>query len=778
MAERFTYTPAADRYDEAMLPGGQLRPAWAGLGAVLAYAGPGELAEWQRRADRLLDAEGAGHLIHELAYERAAPVHGQPAPGASVAVPDDRHRESHPWRIDPVPLVVGSEEFDVLAAAVRQRVRLLEAALADLYGPCTLVREGVVPARVLFALPGLRTSAATGSVSRWIVHYGVDLVRTAAGSWRVVQDLVEAPSGLGYALLDRGVMSRVIPDAYRRSSVASIAEFATDLRQALAAQAPSGRRSPRVVVLTGGPGNPTYVEHSYLAMQMGFHLAQGGDLVVRRNQLWLRALDGLEPIDVVYRRLEDAALDPLEPHVRGANGVPAITWAAHHGGVALANAFGTRVAEEPSLAPYLPAVATALLGERLLLEGWTEGEALATVPVHSGDRAAAIDAGHVVLRLHAVVSADGVAVMRGGVGRVLAAHDRPTAPTAQLVKDVWVVGCERTRTVVRTGHLPQVDFGASVAKRAADALFWMARAAERAEVAAHALRVVGGHLHQDPGLTVLTDGGWSRGALALLRAAQGVPMRMDEAATSGVPYAERIAIEMVGTQSSLGAQIALPVQEATSVREFLSVTTGRVLGRLTRSRAGLLGAEVDPDELDVIIVDLAALAGLAMESTVRGPAWRFLDLGRRLERSLALLGSIEASLGLAVDRLTFQPLTELCLQINESLVAYRRHHRSDAELGAVLELLVHDDANPRGLAFQLDRMREHVASLAWPEGADLVHEASVAALVRFDEVVSGGRRLSVDQMVLGVRGALLRLSDAITARWFADPVNPTAVPGR
>ena len=119
----------------------------------------------------------------------------------------------------------------------------------------------------------------------------------------------------------------------------------------------------------------------------------------------------------------------------------------------------------------------------------------------------------------------------------------------------------------------------------------------------------------------------------------------------------------------------------------------------------------------MILVDLAALAGLAMESTVRGPAWRFLDLGRRLERSLAVLGSIEASLGLAVDRLTFQPLTELCLQINESLVAYRRHYRSDVELTAVLELLVHDDSNPRGLAFQLDRIREHIASLGWPDGA-------------------------------------------------------------
>ncbi|MFN6119103.1 MAG: alpha-E domain-containing protein, partial [Actinomycetes bacterium] len=213
-------------------------------------------------------------------------------------------------------------------------------------------------------------------------------------------------------------------------------------------------------------------------------------------------------------------------------------------------------------------------------------------------------------------------------------------------------------------------------------------------------------------------------------------------------------------------------QEATTVREFLSTTTGRLLGRLTRVRSDLLAAESAPDALAVVLVDLAALAGLSMESTVRGPAWRFLDLARRLERAIAVLGSIQAAAGPAVEQLAFQPLAESLLQVNESLVAYRRRYRSDVELGAVLDLLVHDDANPRSLAFQLDRLREHVASLAWQEGADLVHQASLGMLTHVDDTVAGGRRLGVDALVLAARGPLLELGNAVVRRWFADPVNP------
>jgi uncharacterized alpha-E superfamily protein len=246
----------------------------------------------------------------------------------------------------------------------------------------------------------------------------------------------------------------------------------------------------------------------------------------------------------------------------------------------------------------------------------------------------------------------------------------------------------------------------------------------------------------------------------------------------GLPLADLLQRELAATRATVTAQVSALVQEARSVREYLSTTTGRVLGRLARVVTDLARSDAAVDDLDLILVDLAALAGLATESTVRGPAWRFLDLGRRIERGIALLGSVEAAVGPAVDPLAFQPLIEAVLAANESLVAYRRRYRSDVELRAVVDLLVRDDMNPRGLAFQLDRLREHLASLMWPEGGALVEQAVVATFADLDDVVVQGRRLAVDGVVLAARGPLLQLDAAVVARWFADPVNPMVLGGR
>ena len=765
------YRPQRGRYDEAVADDGTVRPAWSAIGALLGDLRPIDLLDQQRQADRLLDAEGAGHLVHELTSE------GLESGGDAPFV------DSRPWRLDPIPMMIGHDEFRSLSRSVAQRTRMLELLLGDVYGERQLVRSGVIPPHVLFAMKGLRTSMALHPPSRWLVNYAVDLVRVRDGSWRVVQDLTDAPSGAGYAMLNRSVVARVMPEAVRRAGVAPVNTFAAVMRRALAAQAPPGRRSPRTVVLTGGPMHATYVEHSYLAVQMGFHLAEGGDLVVRKNRVWLRVLDGVEPVDVVYRRLEDARLDPLDTRTTGGKGVPGIAWAAQTGGVTLANAFGTGVAEEAALTPYLEQAAQQLLGESLELRALQVSDELASAPCLSSSTPGTLVPGAVVLRLHVAVTPDGITAMDGGVGRVLAPGDAPSTPTAQLVKDVWVVGGPTpTRTAVRVSH-PQVDFGSSVPKRAADALYWLGRAAERAEVAARTTRVIGAQVQQDPTLLNVGGGGWALGAVALLRAAQALPVVVDGPSdavvgagdageATSVPQAERLQHELRGGQQAVAAQIMSLAQEATTVREFLSTTTGRVLGRLTRIRADLLTSDSAPDDLDIVLVDLAALAGLAMESTVRGPAWRFLDMARRLERAVALLGLVQAAAGPAVEPLAFQPLAESLLSVNESLVAYRRRYRSDVELVAVLDLLVHDDANPRSLAFQLDRLREHMASLAWQEGADLVQQASFGMLTLIDDTVSGGRRLSVDSMVLATRGPLIELGTAIVRRWFADPVNP------
>jgi uncharacterized alpha-E superfamily protein len=319
-----------------------------------------------------------------------------------------------------------------------------------------------------------------------------------------------------------------------------------------------------------------------------------------------------------------------------------------------------------------------------------------------------------------------------------------------------------------------VDFGGSVPKRVADALYWLGRAAERAEVTARAARVVTTQLEQDPMLPTIADGAWAAGAVALLRASQSLPTA---SLAFGVSAGDAVLAELNSTSNAAAMQLAALVQEAASVREYLSTTTGRVLGRLARVHGDLADGTVGVDDLDGFLVDLAALSGLMMESTVRGPAWRFLDLGRRLERALAVLGAVEGALGLAVTGFAQQPVADAVLKAHESLVAYRRRYRSEFDLDAVLDLLLRDDGNPRSLAYQLDRLREHVSGLAWPEGASLVLAASTQALAGIDDAVVNGRVVSVDAFVLSVRGPLLDLAEAISQRWFADPVNPMLMRG-
>jgi uncharacterized alpha-E superfamily protein len=366
-------------------------------------------------------------------------------------------------------------------------------------------------------------------------------------------------------------------------------------------------------------------------------------------------------------------------------------------------------------------------------------------------------------------------VLPGGTARLATAVDDESGPTTVL-KDVWVVGDRRPawRSTARAGA-PQVDLFASLPKRAGESLFWLGRAAERAEVAARTAREVRAQVSRDPTLAA-DDAAWLVGALALLRASRMSPSHR---AADDASAASALTDELAGAAVVVGDQLANIVGEAMSVREFMSTTTGLVLGRLAQARVVLADASTDAEEaLDGVLVDLAALAGLATESTVRGPAWRFLDIGRRLERALAVLGSIESGLGLAVDALTLQPLAETVLAANESLVTYRRRHRSDIALDAVVDLLVGDDTNPRGLSFQLDRMREHMAALAWADGLTLVDRASIGALTPIDATTANGRQLDIDALVLAARGPLLEMNGALVQRWFADPVNPTMMGGR
>jgi uncharacterized alpha-E superfamily protein len=218
--------------------------------------------------------------------------------------------------------------------------------------------------------------------------------------------------------------------------------------------------------------------------------------------------------------------------------------------------------------------------------------------------------------------------------------------------------------------------------------------------------------------------------------------------------------EAVNGRRGLLEQLDTMLLAASTVREFLSTTTGRVLADIADLRRRL--RYDDAEGFEQLLVALAAFAGLTQESTVRGPAWRLLDLGRRIERAVGVLGAIEAMLETTLQPGTAQAVGETLLAAHESLAAYRRWHRTDIEVDAALELLVRDDTNPRSVAFQIDRIREHVVSLP----------ASPRSQVLLADAASGlFSRGSVAQMVLSVRGPLLSLAEELVEHWFSDRIS-------
>jgi uncharacterized circularly permuted ATP-grasp superfamily protein/uncharacterized alpha-E superfamily protein len=731
--------PASSVIPDAGTAGGALQPEGALRRALL---DPALLDARQAQADRLLEADGAGHLVHDL------PVRGD---GRAASF------ESRPWRVDPIPVVLDGPTFDWLAEAVTQRMRALDSVIADVYGGRTLTRERVVPAEALAATDRFRINAVGTSPRRWLTTYAVDVALGADGTWYVVQDLTDAPPGIGYALLDRSVMSRVVPEVLGRDDVIAIARYTGALRRALAAASPVG--SPRIVLFSGGLDHPSYVDHSYLAVQLGVHLVEGADLVVRQRRVWLRTLDGLEPIDVLYRRLEDPNVDPLEVAAHGRLGVPGLLQAVRSGGVALANAHGAGVIEAAEVVPWLESAIATLQPVTHALPRLPIGTVLATVPIAPGAGLGPASGGGmapVVVRLFAVNDGDSIEVMPGGTGRVLAPGDDPRFPTACVAKDVWVLG--RTSAPVLGPRLPQVDFGRSLPTRAADALYWTNRLAERAEAMARTARVVASRIDQDPGLAALDGGGWERRMVAVLRAVRRRPRGQIDG----------LRADLDDLALAVADEVGALLTEATTVREYLSVTTGRVLAHLAELRTALRVGEAGVDDLDAVLADFAALAGLWHESIVRGPAWRIGDTGRRLERALVVIDLVEAVTAPASSGHFDNPeieaaAVEVLLAANESLVAYRRRHRSDVELDAAIALLIHDDTNPRSLVSAVDRLELHAAEGAWTVGLELAGRARAAL------------ELPLPELLPAARSVINEVGARVVERWFSSPVFPIAM---
>jgi uncharacterized circularly permuted ATP-grasp superfamily protein/uncharacterized alpha-E superfamily protein len=345
MAVELYHAPGQHRepYDESTVDG-QPRPHWAPLMNALNEIGTAELSRRWARAERRIRENGVTYNVY-----------------------GDPQGTDRPWKIDMIPLLIPPSQWAAIEAGLIQRAALLSEILKDIYCEQKLVKSGLLPSELLLANPAfLRPMVGAPVPAASYLHMlAVDLARSPDGQWWVLADRTQAPSGAGYALENRTIISDVLPDLFHSSQVRLLAQFFRAQRDALQALSPVP--DPRIVLLTPGPLNETYFEHSYIARYLGFTLAEGMDLTVRDRTVFLKTITGMQKVDVILRRVDDSFCDPLELRGDSLLGVPGLVDAVLAGNVRLANALGSGVIESASIMPFLPGLCQALRGEKLLL---------------------------------------------------------------------------------------------------------------------------------------------------------------------------------------------------------------------------------------------------------------------------------------------------------------------------------------------------------------------------------------------------------------------------
>ncbi|MGB3623347.1 circularly permuted type 2 ATP-grasp protein [Ketobacter sp. MCCC 1A13808] len=323
-----------------------VNPHWRRLMGDLVKLGGGELERRRGEARRLLRENGVTYHIYS-----------------------DTKGQSRTWQLDPIPLVLNSTDWSAISVGLKQRARLLDLILRDIYGPRRLIKEGLIPPELIYSQQGFLRACDQVQMKDMphLLLYAADLARGPDGRMWIIGDRAQAPSGAGYALETRMSMTRVMAEEFRRTQVHRLSIFFRHLRAMLASLMPHRSDDPRVVILTPGPHNETYFEHAYLASYLGYSLVQGDDLTVREGKVWLKSLDGLKQVDIIVRRVDDTFCDPLELREDSHLGVPGLLQAARLGNVIIANPLGSSILESPALMPFLPSIAKQWLGEEILL---------------------------------------------------------------------------------------------------------------------------------------------------------------------------------------------------------------------------------------------------------------------------------------------------------------------------------------------------------------------------------------------------------------------------
>ncbi|RWU26397.1 molybdopterin oxidoreductase [Pseudomonas alkylphenolica] len=739
MPDLFDACPVSPGTYHEMLEGqGQVREHWQRVCAYLQRSGRAQLAQRQASLTRQLQENGVTYNVYA-----------------------DPKGADRPWELDLLPHLLPACEWQQLAAGVAQRARLLNAVLADIYGPQQLISEGLLPAELVyghnnFLWPCQGISPPDGT---FLHVYAVDLARAPDGRWWVTADRTQAPSGAGYALENRTIVSRALPELYRDLKVQHLAGFFRTLQQTLVHLAPGESDSPLVVVLTPGRFNESYFEHLYLARQLGYPLVEGCDLTVRDATVYLKTLSGLRRVHAIMRRLDDDFCDPLELRTDSALGVPGLLDAVRQGRVLVANALGSGVLESPGLLGFLPAINQRLFAEDLCLPSiatWWCGEpavmarALEQLPQllvkpafpsqsfnavfgrdldKAGRQALAeriqarpyayvaqelaqlsqapvwqqepgqLQSRAIGMRVYAVASAEGYRVLPGGLTRVAALADAEVVSMQRggASKDTWVVADtapsgEQWRTQHTLGVADLIRKDPYLPSRVVENLFWFGRYCERCDASARLLRII---------LTRYLDGDDPLALQAAVTLADELSLLPEEGT---LPERVRAALADSDWAFSLRANLQRLQWAASQVRGKLSRENWQALVELQNESRSLENQTADfgeqVDVLNRLVMSMAALSGFALDDMTRDEGWRFLMIGRRIERLQSLCSSL--AVYLRGPTVFDQAGLEWLLELGNSSITYRSRYLAVAQLIPVLDLLLLDEQNPHAVLFQLN----------------------------------------------------------------------------
>jgi uncharacterized circularly permuted ATP-grasp superfamily protein/uncharacterized alpha-E superfamily protein len=751
--------------------------------------------------------EALGALSPNQRLEKRDSIVAQMADDDELLTFPERKAATAPSRLlDPLPLILPEAEWAQIAAGLEQRAQLLDSILADVYGPQHLIEEQLLPPYLVLGNPAFLRPMRQLRPVRQLPHlyfYAADLVRLPTGEWRVYADRTEAPAGFAYALHTRHVLARAFPELFRGAQVRRLDPFVELWRSSLRALASdTSGAAPTIVLLTPGPYNDAYFEHEFLARALGVSLVQGGDLTVRGNFVYLKTLDGLVKVDVIYRRVDGDFCDSLELREDSALGTAGLVQVARTNNVAIVNMPGSAVAQTPAFAPFLPELARHLLGRELELRAVTtwwcgQAHALAEVradldrfslhsvfdptpepiepallspeerarfeanlaqhperfvarermspslaPCFADERDAHKEQGlvprPVVLRAMAVWHHGRWLALPGGVARVVRGNSiyRHFWSHGGIAKDVWVLSHQDSNqsAAAATAPAPSVVVRPAAQEtglrsRTADDLFWLGRYVERLDAGARQFAAT---------LQRFMRGGLSARDLAELgRLAEALKR------TGWINYSVATApvdgaMFQAGVTSAAAEGTAMRVsidalrRLTRDARDQLSPSMWLALQRITAAASAQLGrgtSAADPllTSLDATIVAVAGFSGFAAETMPRGTGWRFLDLGRRIERAMTVAQLVRALATGPASQL--EAGMRLALELCDSTTSFLFGLPAEAQQVQALAFVLTERSNPRSLVYQLERIERLLATQAGSGTAPAI-VTTVPALVR------------------------------------------------